>query len=134
MAKSKASSPHAARRPLSSNGSAATVTVTPHRVARSGRVIKFGKPRPQAAGEPSDLAALFGVEPFLRNQVTKENIDHLRNRIDSEGIAKVAESLELSIQALLYVCSGFGHRCRPTTAQKIRGYFGTEAANGNRRR
>lgn len=95
---------------------------------RGGR-IHFGKSqmRAQEPGENGDdFVELFGVEPFLRNQVTKENILHLQNRVDSEGTPKVAESLGISEVTLLRVMAGFGHRLQPKCAAKVRGYFGAK--------
>lgn len=75
------------------------------------------------ASDDNSFTALFDVEPFLRNQVTKTQIDHLRNRIDGEGLRTVATDVGVDQTTLLRVCAGFGHRLTPTTAGMFRDYF-----------
>jgi hypothetical protein len=120
--------------PRTAGNRAAAKLNTARTFSRNGKVIKFGKSAPQAAGGDSELTALFGVEPFLRNQVTKEQVDHLRLRIDSEGLPKVAESLGINQITVLRLCAGFGHRLMPGSAEKIRGYFGGGTSNTNSKR
>jgi len=91
----------------------------------AAKAIRFGAGRgPQAAGDTgSDFTELFNVEPFLRNQVTMQQINHLRNRIDSEGLASVCKEIGMCETTLLRVCAGFGHRLERGTAQVLREYF-----------
>ncbi|HEY2735943.1 MAG TPA: hypothetical protein VGI70_18225 [Polyangiales bacterium] len=81
------------------------------------------KPKAVKSDHLDELAALFDLGPYDRNQLTRADIDHLRNRIDSEGLAPVAKELEISEIALLRACAGFGHRLMVRTAAKIRAYF-----------
>lgn len=98
--------------------------------ARQGKVIRFGAGRgPQAQGDNGDdFAELFQVEPFLRNQVSLQQINHLRNRIDSEGLPTVAKELGVCETTILRVCAGFGHRLERGTAQVLREYFASNKA------
>lgn len=115
-------------RPNTARGTArreARKNPSPSMRLRDGKQVKFGAGRgPQAPGDNGDdFTELFNVEPFLRNQITLNQINHLRNRIDSEGLTAVAKEIELDGMVLLRVCAGFGHRCTPGSAQVLRDYF-----------
>lgn len=100
----------------------ASVAATASRVVR--RRKQHTNPTPQARGDNGDdFAELFGVEPFLRNQVTVKQIDHLRNRLDSEGPRQVLEDIGICETSLLRLCAGFGHRNTRAVAAKVREYF-----------
>lgn len=83
----------------------------------------LGKPRKRSAAEDESLEELFGVEPFLRNEVNANEIRRLQNMIDAEGIPSVSEKLGVDKATMLTVTSGFGHRLRRTTAERIREFL-----------
>lgn len=80
--------------------------------------------RRKSRGDLDELAALFDLGPFDRNQLSREQIDQLRNWIDEVGLPTVAKTLEVSNESVLRACAGFGHRLMPKCAAKIRKHFG----------
>lgn len=69
------------------------------------------------------LAKLYSIGTFDRNQVTMSQIDRLRDIIDLQGFVRAAELTGLCQTTLLKVTSGFAHKLRPDTAEKIREFF-----------
>jgi hypothetical protein len=105
-----------------------TVSVARVSAARGAKLFRLpskhkGRPR-KSRGDLDELAALFDLGPFDRNQVNRDQIDQLRQWIDEAGLPTVSKELEVSSIAILRVCAGFGHRMTPKTASKIRKYFG----------
>ena len=71
----------------------------------------------------SNITELFDLGGrFDRNEITRDEIDKLRNLIDSEGVRKVAEDIGVTHPVLYCVCAGFGHRLTRKTAAKIRDF------------
>lgn len=71
-----------------------------------------------------EVAALFDVGPYHRNEVSLSQINRLRDLIDREGKPRAADKVGVSLVTLLSVTSGFGHKLQAATAAKIREYFG----------
>lgn len=93
------------------------------RANRSLRVINSRSASATRAAERQNMVALFELGRFERNQLSRQQIDVLRNMIDNEGTPRAAAALEISEVTLLRVCAGFGHRLSPKTAAKIRQFF-----------
>jgi hypothetical protein len=72
---------------------------------------------------PDNLIRLFEIGPYDRNRVTREQIQYLRDLIDSDGGPKTAESMGISEVTMYRVAAGFAHQLRPATAQKVRAFF-----------
>lgn len=71
----------------------------------------------------SNITELFDLGGrFDRNEITREEIDKLRNMIDSDGVHKVASDVGVHAQTLYAVCAGFGHRLARKTAAKVRDF------------
>jgi hypothetical protein len=103
-----------------------TVSVARVSAARGAKLFRLpskGRPR-KSRGDLDELAALFDLGPFDRNQVNRDQIDQLRQWIDEAGLPTVCKELEVSPIVILRVCAGFGHRMTSKTASKIRKYFG----------
>lgn len=69
------------------------------------------------------MEALFAIEPYHRNEVRVSEIDRLRELIDLLGVPAAAEKVGVSDVTLLRVTSGFGHKLRASTAEKIREFL-----------
>lgn len=85
-------------------------------------VSSLAKPRKHGKADES-LEELFGVEPFHRNEITLGEINRLRSQIDERGAGPVADDVEVDRATLLLVTSGFGHRLRPKTAERVRDFL-----------
>lgn len=85
------------------------------------RHTKSNKKREVATA--SALAKLYSIGTFDRNQVTIAQIDRLRDIIDLQGFVRAAELTGLCQTTLLKVTSGFAHKLRQDTAEKIREFF-----------
>lgn len=84
----------------------------------------FGKPHKRTAkAEDESLEELFGVEPFLRNEISLAEINRLRALIDERGARPVADDMEVKDATLLMVTSGFGHRLARKTAERVRDFL-----------
>jgi hypothetical protein len=72
----------------------------------------------------SNITELFDLGGrFDRNEITKSEIDRLRNMIDEKGACPVAAELGISPVTLLLVTSGFGHRLAVKTAARIKEFL-----------
>lgn len=72
----------------------------------------------------SNISELFDLGGrFDRNEITLSEIDRLRNMIDEKGACPVAADLGVQPVTLLLVTSGFGHRLRPKTAERIKEFL-----------
>lgn len=80
--------------------------------------------RRKTRNDLDELAALFDLGPFDRNQLNRDQIDKLRQWIDDVGLPTVAKELEVTHLTVLRVCAGFGHRMTPRCSAKFRKYFG----------
>lgn len=85
-------------------------------------VSSLAKPRKHGKADES-LEELFGVEPFLRNEISVSEINRLRALIDERGAGPTADELEVSDATLLLVTSGFGHRLTRKTAERVRDFL-----------
>lgn len=72
----------------------------------------------------ASLKKLYDIGPYHRNEVSPSQINKVRDLIDELGFPRAAEKIGLSLEPLLKITSGFGHKLRPSTAAKIRKYFG----------
>lgn len=80
--------------------------------------------RVRIRGGTSNMEELFDLGGrFDRNELTRTEIDRLRNMIDTRGAWPVATELGLAPATLLLACAGFGHRLRPKTAERLREYL-----------
>lgn len=70
------------------------------------------------------FAKLLSLGYYDRNELTIEELDRLRDLIDTLGEATAAERVGVGPHCLMRVCAGFAHRCRPGTGAKIRKYLG----------
>lgn len=66
---------------------------------------------------------LFPIEPFHRNEITKNQIDRLREMIDAKGLQGTAELVGVNAMTLLRVCAGFGHQLNTLTRGKFREFL-----------
>lgn len=99
------------------------VPVVEHRRPATRGAMSLGAPRRVRSGA-SNITELFDLGgKFDRNEVTADEINKLRQMMDSEGVTPTAKLLEVSREALLLLCSGFGHRNSRKTAAKFREYF-----------
>jgi len=81
-------------------------------------------PGPRKVRGASNITELFDLGGrFDRNEITKSEIDKLRNMIDERGAGPVAEELGLQPSTLLLVCAGFAHRMTPKTAARLREFL-----------
>lgn len=96
-----------------------------HRRPAGRGVVSLGAPRRVRGGTgASNITELFDLGGrFDRNEVTAEEINKLRNMIDSDGLPATAKLLEVHREALLMLCAGFGHRNMRKTAAKIRDFL-----------
>jgi hypothetical protein len=62
-------------------------------------------------------------ERYLGVAVGEREIRSLYMLIESDGLDAIAEAVGISHLALLRVCSGLLHRCRPKTQLAIRKFF-----------
>lgn len=92
------------------------------RAANAARIYQI-KPGVVKRRKPTELADLFDLEPYDRNQVSKAQINQLRDWVDVAGLPAVSAKLDVSSEAVLRVCAGFGHRLQARTAAKMRRYF-----------
>ena len=72
----------------------------------------------------SELATLFDLGGYHRNELSLTQINRVRDLIDTRGLQRAAEAVGVSEMTALRVAAGFGHRLRPDTAAKVRKYFG----------
>lgn len=70
------------------------------------------------------FAKLLSLGTYDRNELTVDELDKLRDMIDTLGEATAAERVGVGPHCLMRVCAGFGHRCRPETGAKIRKFLG----------
>ena len=105
--------PKQSYRPRAAHTAARVYQIKPGVVRRSRR----------AGSPPEDLAALFDLGPFDRNQITRGQIDKLRNWVDTEGLPTVCKELEMDGLTIMRVCAGFAHRLMPRSAAKLRAFF-----------
>lgn len=100
----------------------------PRRSAAATNIVKAIEPprvqrvTPTRAGHLEELFHLNGAA-FERNGVSERVLYQLRNWVDTEGLAKVSEALDMSEVTVLRILAGFAHRLRPTIVQKVVGYF-----------
>jgi hypothetical protein len=85
--------------------------------------MSLGKARKRSAKDDESLEELFGVEPFLRNEISIAEINRLRSLIDERGVKPVAVDLNVVDSTLLMVTSGFGHRLARKTAERVRDFL-----------
>lgn len=72
----------------------------------------------------SNVTELFDLGGrFEPNELTRSEIDKLRNMIAERGAYPVAKELGLVASTLLYATSGFGHRLAHKTAERLREYL-----------
>jgi ABC-type taurine transport system ATPase subunit len=62
-------------------------------------------------------------ERYLHVTVGEREIRSLYLLIESDGLDAIAEAVGISDTALLRVCAGLMHRCRPKTQLAIRKFF-----------
>lgn len=102
------------------------VPVVEHRRPAGRGAMSLGEPRRVRGGSggSSNITELFDLGGrFDRNEVTREEIDKIRNMIDSDGLRQTAELLGVSHGALLYCLAGFGHRNTRKVAAKLREFL-----------
>ncbi len=74
-------------------------------------------------GGAAAIAKLFDVGPYDRNQITKSQIDRLRELVDLIGLPEASDRVGVTRDSLLLVCAGFAHRLQAKTAARIRKYL-----------
>lgn len=75
-------------------------------------------------GGSSNLKDLFDLGGrYDRNELTADEINKLREMIDSDGKTAAAEQIGVCTESLLTATSGFGHRLMRKTATKIRDFL-----------
>lgn len=94
--------------PTPKTGNTVSPTPTPTRVVR--RIPKY-------PARVTEKERHFGVE------VGAEQIKDLVELIQYDGLARVAEYMELDPVTVLRVCAGLMHMCRAETQHKIRAFF-----------
>jgi hypothetical protein len=62
-------------------------------------------------------------ERYLEVVIGEREIRMLYTLIESDGIAPIAEAIGISHAALLRVCAGLIHHCKPNTQLAIRKFF-----------
>lgn len=91
---------------------------------RRRKQVKRGTSSKNGHGSTAEhMEALFTIAPYHRNEVRVNEIDRLRELIDLLGVSAAAERVGVSDVTLLRVTSGFGHKLRAQTAEKIREYL-----------
>lgn len=90
---------------------------------RRSAATKSKATRNRRSDRPDNLIKLFELGPYDRNRVTREQIQYLRDLIDSDGGPATAKSMGISEITMYRVASGFAHQLRPPTAKKVREFF-----------
>lgn len=70
------------------------------------------------------FAKLLSLGTYDRNELTVDDLDRIRDLVDTLGEKEAAERVGVGAHCLMRVCAGFGHRCRPETGAKIRKFLG----------
>lgn len=84
---------------------------------------KSRRRREHDARDPDNLVRLFEIGPYDRNRVSRSQIQHLRDLIDSQGGPATAKEMGVSEITMYRVAAGFAHQLRPLTALKVREFF-----------